>query len=458
MIALVNRIRSRAKQLQDAWKHAWKPIGLILSVLSGIGSFREFRHRSGPYFFRSLALSALAIAILFTVPIESTRLFARRVVAFLMDLLLFGLGTIGLVSLLFEVGVVRPSAVTSMVIVWSWVLLFVLLDWAFAGTPGKKIMGLRLKGARAGGPALLGCLARNLLTFVVPLSVAGRILSIATQSKAAESAEWGIAVAILSFCPLSIIFFHGQSLPDLLVGITVLPKKSHEGQPSALRSKRNSLLFVLTSLLTGVAYGFTPSIDSGVMGNQLQFPMKFAYVSQPEAQMAAGLWPYIQAGTPEGFLQDMRVSTSIGNLPGLPGEDPLAGTACEQSYKAKRSYKIVRLQIDPVAPIIVVTSLYANMLHATDRFEGRPGVMVIELSRRRSFGVFNLELPEDYVICFAGSGTAPENNLVATSRSLQMEGSFNELSALFLGNLGPYSYVEKVPVYPWQNRGRVAAP
>jgi hypothetical protein len=441
----LSKIRSRTKQLQDAWK----PIGLILSILSGIGSFREFRHRSGPYFFRSLALSALAIAILFTVPIESARLFARRVVAFLIDLLLFGLGTIGLVSLLFEVGVVRPSAVASMVIAWSWVLLFVLLDWAFAGTPGKKIMGLRLKGARTEGPALLGCLARNLLTFVVPLSLAGRILSIVTQSKAAQSAEWAIAVTILSFCPLSIVFLHGQSLPDLLVGITVLPKRSHEGQPSALRSKRNWLFLVLTSLLTGAAYGFTPSMDSG-FGKQPQFPIReFRVSAQAEAQMAAGLWPYIQAGVAEELLRDVRVYSIIGDLPGRAGEEPLVGTPCQQSYKAKRSYKIVRMQIDPAAPTIVVTFLYANMLRTTDRFGGRPGVMVIELSSRRSFGVFSLELPEDYVICFAGSGTAPENNLAAVSRTVSVQGSLNALAWLFLGDLGNYSYVEKVPVYPW---------
>src|SRR5439155_759424 len=123
-----------------------------------------------------------------------------------------------------EATIIRPSAVTSMAIVWCWVLLFVLLDWAFAGTPGKKIMGLRLKGKRTDGPSPLSCLARNLLSLVVPLSIAGRVLSIVTVSKAGESAEWAIAVAVLSFCPLSIVFFGGQSLPDFLLGISVTTK------------------------------------------------------------------------------------------------------------------------------------------------------------------------------------------------------------------------------------------
>jgi hypothetical protein len=40
-------------------------------------------------------LLALAVAILFTVPIKGIRLLARRLVAFILDFVLFGLTTIG---------------------------------------------------------------------------------------------------------------------------------------------------------------------------------------------------------------------------------------------------------------------------------------------------------------------------------------------------------------------------
>lgn len=446
----LSKIRSRTRELQDAWK----PTGLILSVLSGISSFREFRHRSGPYFFRGLAFSALAIAILFTVPVKSVRLFARRLVAFVIDLLLLGVGTIGCVSLLFEATIIRPSAVTSMAIVWSWVLLFVLLDWAFAGTPGKKIMGFRLKGKRTEGPSLLSCLARNLLSLVVPLTMAGSILSIVTLSKAGASAEWAIAVAILSFCPLSIIFSGGQSLPDLLVGITVLPKRSYEGQSPATLNRRNWLFLVLTSLLTGAAYGFTPSMESGFEGGEPHFPVRQVEVSgEAEAQMASALWPYLQARMvdPGDFLRDVRVYSAAGDFPGPAGQelDPQAAADCQQSFKARRTYKIVRMQIGPGVPSIVVSRLVANMVNTTNRFVGRPGFLVLEVSIRRSFGVFDLELPEDYILCLAGSDAAPENNFASASRTVSVQGSLNTLAWLFLGDLGRYSYVEKVPVYPW---------
>lgn len=50
----------------------------------------------------------------------------------------------------------------------------------------------------------------------------------------------------------------------------------------------------------------------------------------------------------------------------------------------------------------------------------------------RSFGVFNLELPEDYVFCFAGSDKAPESPVLAgTSRAVSIDRSFNELALAF---------------------------
>lgn len=77
--------------------------------------------------------------------------------------------------------------------------------------------------------------------------------------------------------------------------------------------------------------------------------------------------------------------------------------------------------------------------------------MVIEVARRRSFGVFSLELSEDYVFCFAGSDKAPEGAMLAgTFRNVSPSASFNELAWLFLGKLGPCADVEHIPVFPWR--------
>lgn len=108
--------------------------------------------------------------------------------------------------------------------------------------------------------------------------------------------------------------------------------------------------------------------------------------------------------------------------------DPRAAAACQQSFKAKRSYKIIRLQIDPGAPSMVVSGLFGNILSLTNRFGGRPAFLVLELSIKRRFGVVDMELPEDYILCAAGSDAAPQNNLASATRSFTMGASFQGFS------------------------------
>jgi hypothetical protein len=75
-------IKSRLHELQ----RIWKPVGLVLFIFSSLGAVMEFQRRTGPFIYVGLVLSALAFAILFTIPIKSIRLSAARSVAFLVDL------------------------------------------------------------------------------------------------------------------------------------------------------------------------------------------------------------------------------------------------------------------------------------------------------------------------------------------------------------------------------------
>jgi hypothetical protein len=447
-LSAIDKLASRKRELQELWK----PVGIVLSIFSFIGSVREFQHRTGPLFLLSFGLLVLAIVILFTVPIKGVRFFVRRLVAFLLDFLLFSLITIGISSVLFELGVIRQSALASMTIVWSWILAFVLLEWWFSGTPGTHMMGLRLRGKAGASVSFLNCVTRNLISVVVPLAVAGSVLSINTMSKRIASAEWAIGVALLSFCPLSIAFSGGQSLPDLLVGIAVLPKRSHEDQFPAALSRRKWCLLVLASLSIGTTYGFLPGLREAGEIVPLQFPVtEVSLSSESEAQMAAGLWAYVESGMDRrGFLQDVRVYSVTGNLPLGAGEDQSPeATACLELYKAKRSFKTVRLQIDPAIPTLVASGFFGNMVNTVKRFVGRPGFLVINISRKHNYGVFTIDMPEDYTFCLAGSDAAPENNFVGGRRSIQVRGSLNEIAWLLLGQLDWCSDVEKYPVYPW---------
>ena len=131
------------------------------------------------------------------------------------------------------------------------------------------------------------------------------------------------------------------------------------------------------------------------------------------------------------------MAASLWPLPGPTGMelDSQAAAACKQSFKAKRSYKIVRLEINPGAPSMVASALFGDMLSMTNRFVGRPAFFVLEVSPKSSFGVFDMELPEDYIFCMAGSDVAPDINLAGATRSFTMGASFQGLLRCFSGTL-----------------------
>jgi len=211
-----------------------------------------------------MGLSVLAIAILFTIPKNSIRLFAKRLVAFLVDLALLGLFTFAIVDLLYKSQVIKPSAIVSMAIVWAWFFIFVFFDWRFAGTPGILLLGLRLKGGN-GKVTVIKSLARNLLTLIVPVIGAGRILMVPTVSKLANFAEWSVGITILSLIPLSIAFSGEQSLPDMVLGVAVVPKQPNASQSPVRLRRRDWLLLLVASVLSGVAFASSALYGSSVL-------------------------------------------------------------------------------------------------------------------------------------------------------------------------------------------------
>ena len=76
-----------------------------------------------------------------------------------------------------------PNAAFSMAIVWAWFLYFMPFDWRFAGTPGKLIVGLRLRNAGTGVSGFVKYLLRSLATIIVPVAIAGRMTAVFTASR-----------------------------------------------------------------------------------------------------------------------------------------------------------------------------------------------------------------------------------------------------------------------------------
>jgi len=447
LTSIPGQIGKRTTDLQDIWK----PVGLVLSLISAFKGVWQFQHATGPFLIPSALLLVVAVAILFTLPIKSIRLLARRLMAFAVDLAFLCLLTVAIVGLLFKSQALRASAVLSMAIVWTWFLLLVLCEWRFMATPGQQILGLRLRRAGTEGITLVNCVGRNLLILVVPLVVAGPILTGLRVSRAGFLAQSSIGLALLFLFPLAIAFFGGQSIPDLLLGTTLLPAtsdaKDYPGRPT-----RHAWLFLaVASLLIGTIFAFALSTTKHIVEERKPPMLPFDQIQtsgELEAGIAARLRSYIEADmNPDYYLQDLRVSSVLGELPSKTREASMA-EACSKSFESKKGYQIVRAQIGPGAPTLLDALLFSGFVSMPSAYFKRPTIVVLEVASRESFGVFNIERFEDYVFCLTDSNGQAANSLVDLSAGLRVPVSIQEPALLLLGQLETYSQIEKVPVWP----------
>ncbi len=443
---MLDRLRSRTHELQEIWK----PAGLVFTAIWVMEAAKNFKSHTGPFSNLTLACLALTLAILYFVPIKSVQLFAKRVLAFVVDLALLALFTVGVMDLLYQGAVVEPSAIVSMAIVWSWFLLFVLSDWRLKSTPGKLLVGLRLRRASEGNIDLIKCLARNFLTLAVPIIVSGRLLGIPnTYSRMGTIVRLSSGYSLLALLPLSIIFSGGQALPDLLLDIAVLPKRTAINHyPSRLNKKRWLFLF-LASTLTGFIIGYATSLQAELARRPPIPPLSVTYES--ESQSSAWLWPRLQAGipNPDVFVQNVQVFSASGELPSSIYE-ALEPTPCSISPKALAGFLIVEVQVRLLTPTPLKADLYRNL---QDTFSAevpankRPGFLLFEISTKRGFGAFTLTSEEDTVLCLAGSDGKPLNSFAFAGEAAVGREAISEVSVLSLGRLEVYSEIEKLPIW-----------
>ncbi len=315
-------------------------------------------------------------------------------------------------------------------------------------------MGLRIRG-RESELSLLSCAARNLLTLVVPFALAGGILSLSAKTTFRSAELWSAALAILLFFPLSIIFNGGQSLVDIVLGLSVLPKKSRKDQFPAAATVRSVGLLLLTASLAGVICGFMPSLSQAAMNPRRETPNppvdEFHISTQEERRIADGVWAHLQTRVPvpEGMLQDVKVYSAFGNLPISGGSDALIyESPCGSSYRSGHTYRVVRLQFDYRTPAFLADDMLTSLLAGRINYTGRPSFLVAEVAVREHFGVFLMEMPQVYIFCLGGSDGIPQDSLVETSRSMRVQSSINEIAWLLLGELDKYSSVEHLPIFP----------
>jgi uncharacterized RDD family membrane protein YckC len=187
-------LTSRWEKLLQLKKQFLGPFAELIAFLSGVYSLYRFIMGMGNLSYPLLGFAAVSLFALL-VPEGAPRLFALRAFAFVIDILFLGILTIVILPISYQAQG-RPSEFTITCVVWLWFIYFVFFDWQFHGTPGKRMLGLKLvaRGTRPGiFKSLLRTFLRTFLTLFLPL-VAGIWLG---NPFAASPSRIGLAAALL---------------------------------------------------------------------------------------------------------------------------------------------------------------------------------------------------------------------------------------------------------------------
>ena len=118
------------------------------------------------------------------------------------------------------------------------------------------------------------------------------------------------------------------------------------------------------------------------------------------------------------------------------------------SFKSKMSYLVVHARISSETPTVVKALLFRDLFNISDLAVGRPGLLVFEISSRETFGVFDFERSESYILCLTESEGKPEGTLVGMGGAISVPYSLQTPALLILGDLERYSAIEKIPIWP----------
>jgi len=260
---------------------------------------------------------------------------------------------------------------------------------------------------------------------------------------------WSVEFAVLALFPLSIVFAGGQSFPDLLVGTAVLPQRPPVDDNSNKPIWLNWMWLAITVTTVGVLFAFAITTTTKYMFFEKVAPpaMIVQIQGEDEATLAAGLWPFLLGQSPEMVLalQDITVISIVHELPPIDNEQPTSA-ACDELLTTTESYRIVRAQISPQSAALSELSLIENF----GRFfalDNKPTVVVLEISKRETYGLFYIDYSEDYFFCRTNLNGKPENSLLGYNDLLSINESIDKLALLLVGRLDAYSRFEGVPIW-----------
>jgi uncharacterized RDD family membrane protein YckC len=161
---LVEELKARYATLT----RMWKPYARVIWVISIPTFVSAFVINTGSFTLIVVGLIALACFLVFAPPFAGSYLLGLRVLALLADLLLVSFASL-MAWTAYSDFQLEHQGQALMVTLWATFFYFVLFDWRFKGTLGKKLCGLRVASTEGSKIDFCKSFLRVFATFIFPI-------------------------------------------------------------------------------------------------------------------------------------------------------------------------------------------------------------------------------------------------------------------------------------------------
>ena len=350
-----------------------------------------------------------------------------------------------------------------MVTLWATFFYFVLFDWRFKGTLGKKLCGLTVVPTEGRRIDFCKSFLRVFATFVLPI-IFGSYLQGAIVGDGSSRIRFllgnGLGDAVIFFIPMSIIFFGGnQSIADKILGVSVQRRRHRlkaiqntTQNAWVLWVRRNTWALLIGSSLA-LSFLSTALLYSGawrmaVFGLPEKPPAKdIEQIRSVEAPESIGkLWTFLPLGLkqPASILRNIQIFEMSPNPFSFRVEDSRTNPPLnpEPYFAQVEQVRLVRVTLAPHVSSVVKLMVINNFLSLGARgtpIAHRPAFVLLQLTSEQRFGVLYPKSEENILLCWMSSGNDPIEFPVEAHPtvvySFQLVGSMDEIRHLLLGHV-----------------------
>jgi len=459
----LNELIKEGKERHAALTRLLKQPKRFLWLISLAFTARSFFKNSGDL---SVPLIGFALLTLFlfyyAVPLRATRLFVRRASALVIDLIAISLLIVPSM-VWYRTELQQPEDLLQisagrilMLALWLAVMYFVVCDWHYGATIGKRMFALKVTDLDGRRVSFCTSFIRTFWSLPLP-ALFGVLLALHIESLPTTVSRLMIGDAIkqafVTFIPMSILFFGGnQSVVDRLTHTVIRA----EHQSPHLFSKISPKTWILLSFSMLAWVALQPSLlYFGLLKNTVDDLTRGlpagtrVYWNASELDTTPVLWLALPLGlkTPAYAIRNIEIreevslSASKFELDNTHFFLPLSPETYLTTQTKRRVVRVTLARDRPSLIKVILLQNYEALINQNVPVTQRPFFSELQLVTENEYGLFSAGEEENFLLCALVSNNQPVTfySPMLPHGAVNFHWSLDRLGLLLAGAGIPYS-------------------